>query len=1225
MLSMKTTLHHLRLTLTAYLSVLAGLFVHAQNDDGLCLHYDFENVSGTSVPDASGSGATATLRNQARIMEMGKYHALNLGNGTGYLDMGQAAGEIFRKNNAYTISMYYRVDEAASLSGTGFFLWSFSTSAACDATNGKYSAYRLNAQRMANSTGGYNNETGAEIGSASQQGKWIHVAYRQNGTAGVLYIDGKLAATLTGTAANQTNFTASVPYAWIGRPPFSADNYLRNTLVCDIRLYNRSLTQEEISELSAVTTDLEYEYRYGTTGDFAALQTAVEDAETFVRENGGNYPAIALAFYQDEIDMARMLLDEGRVSQTVIDKHITYLADAQARLKQSVGFVFDDEGSREGYDTDRGFKHPGALHTEADFDRIKAQITSGSQYNPTVYSAYTLLKNAEYSQSSVTTYPVETIIRGGGVGENYINAARGATMAYQNALRWKIDGTEANAKKAVEILNAWARTTKAIGGDSNYALAAGLYGYAFANAAELMRDYEGWALEDFRSFKRWMLDLWYPSCIGFLRGRNGTWENVGKWWQAPGHYWSNWGLCNALAVISIGVLCDDVFIYNQGLSFYKYDQVGTFTDPRTADPILNDGLTEFLGNLVVTTSESELETGAYGKLGQMQESGRDIGHATMAAGLAVDLAHIGWNQGDDLFSYMDNRLAAGIEYIAAQVQSIANLPWTNYHYGESGLHWSDNRTWIQTGPALGEQIRPYWGTVIGHYEGVKGVTMPLSKVVYNKMGIDGGGAGTTSGGYDHMGYSVLMNTRNKLATAEEVPTQLTPKMQYNGITVEHNELGGLKNTYQTDNHTGLPKGSIVTLMPQLPEGEEDTGNWQWNTGETTKDITVVADNSYLYRATYTNAHGVKSEQVFSLAVQGDCEESNMNPTVTTGGKTTSGLTGRVMYGEGATLSIYGSGGYGNYVWENGSTGSSITLTHVTSNHDISVIFENQGGRKCKQTFHIEVMGIRPDMTVGGVALTDTMSVVANVGENIVLTPTPSEMLNQGTWLWSDGSTERELTLNDMQTSGDYTVSYTLPDGKSFSFTYHILVAESSYRTIATGNYYVHHIGSDTYLTNANGATALFTAKNAADPKSQQWEISTNSTRPAYWLKSLKDGLYINTSANMVVQTIRSHQFKGAAGTELLTVYNSGKGYWDVDGNGIIGFSEEGPHSFPFELIEVKDDPNAIDTPECTEAEIVHTAYYSLNGMLLSRPQKGVNIRQTTYSNGQTRREKVLIR
>ena len=171
-----------------------------------------------------------------------------------------------------------------------------------------------------------------------------------------------------------------------------------------------------------------------------------------------------------------------------------------------------------------------------------------------------------------------------------------------------------------------------------------------------------------------------------------------------------------MAVISIGILCDDIFIYNQGISFFKYDQVGTFQDPRTSDPIQNSGLTEFLGNLVVTISESDLETGAYGKLGQMNESGRDIGHACMAVGLVIDITHQGWQQGDDLFSYMDHRLAAGIEYIPAQTQSIENLPWTNDQYASNAYYYSDSRAYIMTGPALGNHIRPYWGIVIGHYE-----------------------------------------------------------------------------------------------------------------------------------------------------------------------------------------------------------------------------------------------------------------------------------------------------------------------------------------------------------------------------------------------------------------------------------------------------------------------------------------------------------------------------
>ena len=141
---------------------------------------------------------------------------------------------------------------------------------------------------------------------------------------------------------------------------------------------------------------------------------------------------------------------------------------------------------------ERGFVHPGGLHTEADFARVKAQLAAG---NSKVKQAFVKLTSAAYAQSNVQTSPTETIVRGGS-GENYMNAARGAAMAYQNALRWKIEGKKGNADAAVRILMSWARTTKAISGDSNQYLASGIYGYAFAQAAELMRDYDGWSGDD---------------------------------------------------------------------------------------------------------------------------------------------------------------------------------------------------------------------------------------------------------------------------------------------------------------------------------------------------------------------------------------------------------------------------------------------------------------------------------------------------------------------------------------------------------------------------------------------------------------------------------------------------------------------------------------------------------------------------------------------------------
>src|ERR1035437_6181867 len=79
----------------------------------------------------------------------------------------------------------------------------------------------------------------------------------------------------------------------------------------------------------------------------------------------------------------------------------------------------------------RGFIHPGALHTQADFDRIKAQIAANE---PSVVQDYSKLTNNSHSSSSYNPNPQSSIIRGGGVGENYSVAMNDAAAAYQNAL-----------------------------------------------------------------------------------------------------------------------------------------------------------------------------------------------------------------------------------------------------------------------------------------------------------------------------------------------------------------------------------------------------------------------------------------------------------------------------------------------------------------------------------------------------------------------------------------------------------------------------------------------------------------------------------------------------------------------------------------------------------------------------------------------------------------------
>ena len=1169
------------------------------DDSGLVLHYDFEGTTKTSVPDLSSNGITASLKNNASVIKMGKYHVLSLGTANGYMDMTDKAGECIKKLSNFTVSVYYYINESTDISTTGNFLWSFSELAANSSGAGPYSAYRVNAQRMATSVGGFNGEYAISLDRESLKGTWVHVLYRQTQKSGELFINGESVGTSTSMPILSSTFTTAPAYNWIGRPPFSSDNYLKNAYVYDFRVYNRSVSNDEMATLSKVINDLNYELNYGTVGNFTTLKSQLKSCQTYLDGiDDNNFPANSIAELRDAITLSSAMIEAQKASQTVIDKMVATLKSALANLKAAKGFKMNEASIVK--TGDKGFRHPGGLHTDDDFARVKQQL---ADKNPKVVAAYNVLKNAEYAKSTTATWPTETIVRGGGVGENYMNAARGAAIAYQNALLWKIDGNKANANHAVDVLMQWARTTKHLGGDSNVALASGIYGYQFAQAAELMRDYEGWSREDFQYFKDWMLKVWYPTAISFLRTRHGTWENAGKWWQAPGHYWSNWGLCNAMCVITIGILCDDVYIYNQGMSFMKYDQCGTFVNPRTADPIINDGLTEYLGNLIVTTSKSDLETGAYGELGQMNESGRDAGHAAMALGLAVDIAQMAWNQGDDLFSYMNHRLAAGIEYLAAQCQSIPNLPWTNYAYVSNGYAITDSRCWIMTEPALGAHIRPYWGTVIGHYEGIKGVKMPFAEWAYEQMGIDTGGLGSTSGGYDHLGYSVLMHTQEGLAKPEQVPTELSGKIMYDGKTYNQSDLGALKNTYQVGTSSAFKNGMSVTLMPQLPEGTTDTGKWEWSTGETTRDLTIVTDGSRLYRVTYTNENGVMSEQVFSIATEGDCTPEYLTPYYIYNGHRVESTDMTVIYGANITLGAdIVIGWEGNFKWDNGCTTSSIAISGITEDRTYTLHYTNYGGFVSEVKFNIHVMSCTPIITVDDIHVNEgeTKAVVGS-GQKAELSLEIPMQKQGGAYEWKiNGATytDETFTIDNTELSKEVFVTYTAPDGEVMEVTFQLFVKEAKDRLLDVGNYLIRHIATNTYLTNTAGQDAIpsfqpligFEANPSA---SQVWFVNRASTA-RYDFVSLSDSLGMNSEGKLIKKTVKPNRISMAAGTNYAAIYNSSGFYWQINEDGTIdNMTLTSLTDFQFELIPIEFNPDGIN--EITVERNMATDIYDIGG------------------------------
>lgn len=373
--------------------------------------------------------------------------------------------------------------------------------------------------------------------------------------------------------------------------------------------------------------------------------------------------------------------------------------------------------------------HNGGLHTVEDFERVRANLDKTPWKE-----GWELLKASQYAQLNFTTYPTETIVRGGD-GENYMNAARGAAAAYQLGLRWKIENKTEYADKAVEILNAWAKTCKKLGGDSNISLAAGIYGHEFAIAGELLRDYEGWSSADFHVYQQWMLDVFYPANKDFLVRHHDT---------NPLHYWANWGLCNLASTMAIGILTDRRDIYNEAIEHFQTGET-------------NGRLTHAIYYVF---------SGEYENFAQWQESGRDQGHTLMCVGMTGVILQLAWNQGDDFFSYKDNLYLKACEYAACYNYTANPVPYMTYI-------WQKQNAWggisPETQSELGESgrgnLRPIWALPYYHYSKVKNLS-DVTKFQYTEIGCNrnfpeggGGNYGEASGGFDTLGFGTLMFTQ----------------------------------------------------------------------------------------------------------------------------------------------------------------------------------------------------------------------------------------------------------------------------------------------------------------------------------------------------------------------------------------------------------------------------------------------------------------------------------
>ncbi len=108
--------------------------------------------------------------------------------------------------------------------------------------------------------------------------------------------------------------------------------------------------------------------------------------------------------------------------------------------------------------------------------------------------------------------------------------------------------------------------------------------------------------------------------------------------------------------------------------------------------------------------------------GQCQETGRDQGHAQLGIEALAQVCEMAWEQGDDLWGALDNRMMKGFEY-TAKYNLGYDVPFTTWT-DCTGLY----NDWTEPGQMSRGKLWDIYQLPYDHYVGRKGLSMPYTKM-----------------------------------------------------------------------------------------------------------------------------------------------------------------------------------------------------------------------------------------------------------------------------------------------------------------------------------------------------------------------------------------------------------------------------------------------------------------------------------------------------------------